>query len=242
MGIFEELFKDKNADLILVDSTLIVKFWMNILAFTTDYDLYSTILNFLTDVISLSVNLKKNAIELMHTVLTWYSNINYVKNLNTKFKNTIFESIYSHNPELFSIHYCQSIELFLRTYNSLDEDTKSDILISDIFNNMIRSAINPSKSSGYAKIWKQLFNYLAIVGSNVENVNMFVSAFISLPSDIQDSLYSHFDLDSINFDSSKSNNSKKFSASVVYSLLKSFFKYGLNEHASEKDQLRIYTI
>lgn len=242
MRILEELFKDKNSDLILVDSTLIVKIWFNILTLSTDPDLYSTILHFIADVISSAVTSKSKAIGLVHHVLVWYSEINSGKSIEDSFKNTIFEGIYDNNQELFSTHYCQSIDLFLGTFRSDAEDQESNKLVSEIFNNIMSALNKPSKSASFAKIWNELFKCLAIIGSNEENVNKFVSTFLSLPSDIQDNLYSHFDIDNINLDSSKSSSSKKFSVSVVFKLLRSFFKYGLNEKVSEKDQLRVYTI
>lgn len=69
-----------------------------------------------------------------------------------------------------------------------------------------------------------------------------MTTFLSLPGDIRDNLYTHFEIDNINLDSTKTNSQKKFTVSIIYKILRSFFRNGLNDDTNKEDQLRVYTI
>ena len=228
--ILDELFKEKNSDLIMNETALIIKMWFNILTISTDPDLASMTFRFIERIISLALNTKKKASDLVYNILLWYSDMN----------NNDYDE--KQSEILFSTHYWQSIDLFLSTFKSDAEDSESSKLVSEIFNNIMSVLNKPSKSASFAKIWNELFKCLAVIGSNENNVNKFVSTFLSLPGDIQDNLYTYFDIDNVNLDSSKNSDSKKFDVSTIYKILRSFFKYGLVEGKSRREQLRVYTI
>jgi len=172
----------------------------------------------------------------------WFSDFN---NTNQKFKElqgSIFEGLYEENSELFSSHYCQSIDLFLASFSSDSEDPEPSKLVSNIFNSIMSALTKPSKSPSFAKIWNELFKCLAIIGTNQENIDKFVSTFMSLPGDIRDSLYTHFEITNVNLDSGKESNQKKFTVSIIYKLLRSFLSTYLVDGISKEDQIRTYTI
>lgn len=242
IGMITECFSKSSADRILTDATLLIRVWFNVLTLSTDPDLYSVNLKFIEEIISSAVAAKKKANDIVHNVLVWYSDINSNKEVEEAFKGTIFDGVYENNSELFSTHYCQAIDLFLGSFKSDAEDEESNKLVSEIFNNIMSALNKPSKSASFAKIWNELFKCLAIIGSNEENVHKFVTTFLSLPGDIQDNLYTHFDIDNVNLDSAKQSNTKKFTVQIIYQILKSFFKYGLRDEVSNRDQIRVYTI
>lgn len=209
---------------------------------STDPELYQNNLKFIEKVLIQNVSNKKKANDIVHQILTWFSGFNNNKEGFESLKGTIFEGIYDENTELFSSHYCQSIDLFLASFTSDSEDAESNNLVSNIFNSIMSALNKPSKSPSFAKIWNELFKCLAIIGTNEENVDKFVSTFMSLPGEIRDNLYTHFEITNINLDSSKSKSPKKFSVRIIYKLLKTFFKHGLGDEVSKEDQIRTYTI
>jgi len=241
LNLLKECFKEK-IDSLLDDATIPIKIWFNALTLSTDPELYNIVLKFLQDIIINSLANKKKANELVHSILVWYSDLNNTKDSEDSLKGTIFEKCYEANSELFSTHYCQSIDLFLATFRADADDPNSNKLVSDIFNNIMSALNKPSKSASFAKIWNELFKCLAIIGNNEESVDKFVSTFLSLPGDIQDNLYTHFEIDNVSLDSTKKSNTKKFTVSIIYKLLKSFIKLGMKEEHQQKDQLRVYTI
>ena len=225
--ILDELFKEKNSDLIIIETALIIKMWFNILTISTDPDLaYQVCRTYYT----IGFNTKKKANDLVYNLLLWYSDMN----------NNDYDE--NQSEILFSTHNWQSIDLFLSTFKSDAENSESNKLVSEIFNNIMSVLNKSSKSASFAKIWNELFKCLAVIGSDENNVNKFVSTFISLPGDIQDNLYTYFDIDNFNLDSSKNVQSKKFNVSTIYEILRSFFKYGLVEGKFRQEQLRVYTI
>jgi hypothetical protein len=245
LSLIKECFKESNSDSVIHDATLPVRIWFNVLTLSTDTELYNSMLKFFEKVLIQSVNNKKKANDIVHNILVWFSELNENKNDPKKLKGSVFEGIYKNNSELFSTHYCQSIDLFLGTFRSESDDPQSNKLVSDIFNNIMSALNKPSKSASFAKIWNELFKCLAIIGTNESNVDKFVSTFLSLPGDIQDNLYTHFDIDNVCLDSAKnssSGNQKKFTVPIIYSILRSFFKYGLADEVHSRDQLRVYTI
>lgn len=242
LSMIKECYKESNADSLIYDATLPVRIWFNVLTLSTDVELYGITLKFLEKILTQSVSAKSKANDIVHSILVWFADINNTKNASGSLKGSIFDGLYDNNPELFSTHYCQSIDLFLATFSSDPNDSESNKLVSEIFNNIMSALNKPSKSASFAKIWNELFKCLAIIGHNEGNVDKFVSTFLSLPGDIQDNLYTHFSIDNVSMDSTNEDNHKKFSVSVIYKILRSFFKYGLTEDIESKNQLRVYTI
>ncbi|CAI2384890.1 unnamed protein product [Moneuplotes crassus] len=243
LSLIKECSKDASFDDLLIDANLPVKFWFNILTLSTDPELYSINLKFIEKVLLDSVLNKKKAHDIVHKILVWFSEFNKDnKEGFSSLKGTIFEGIYDEDPELFSSHYCQSIDLFLASFRTDSNDSDSSKLVSNIFNSIMSALNKPSKSPSYAKIWNELFKCLAIIGTNDENVDKFVSTFVSLPGDIRDNLYTHFSMDNISLDSTKQSSQRKLTVKIVYKLLRSFFKYGLQDQTSKEDLLRTYTI
>jgi hypothetical protein len=195
-------FKDKSSEPILKYSAVPIKLWFNVLSLSTDPDLYLMTLKFIEDAFSSSY-MKNKGEQLVHIILVWFSDLNSNKDINEKLKESVFEGLYDHNTELFSSHYCQAIDLFLGTFRADSDDAESNNLVSNIFTNIMSALNKPSKSASFAKIWNELFKCLAIIGNNEENVEQFVSTFLSLPGDIQDNLYTHFETNNINLNSAK---------------------------------------
>ena len=202
LSLMRECFKDKNADCMFVDATLPIKMWFNTLTLSTDPKLYILMFKFIEDIVINWLRSKK-VNELVHSVLVWYSDLNRTNDLENTLNGTIFEKIYESNPDMLSTNYCQSIDLFLANFRVETENINSNKLVSYIFNNILQALVKPSKSLCFAKIWNELFKWLAIIGSNDESVDRFVSTFLSLPDDIQDNLFTHFEIDNVSLDSTK---------------------------------------
>lgn len=178
----------------------------------------------------------------MHSVLVWYSDLSRTKDLAAALSGTIFDKVYEVNPNIFSTHYCQSIDLFLATFRAESDDANSSKLVSEIFDNILQALVKPSMSLSFAKIWNELFKCLAIIGNNDECIDRFVGTFLSLPGDVQDNLYTHFEIDNVSLDSTKKNSAKKFTVPIIYKILRSFMRNGLKDDHPQRDQLRVYTI
>lgn len=157
LNLIKECFKENNSDSFLVDATLPIRLWFNVLTLSNDPELYHLNLKFLEKILVQSMSTKKKANDIVHSILVWFSDLNNNKEAEKNLKGSIFDGLYKNNNELFSAHYCQSIDLFLACFRSDSEDAESNKLVSDIFNDIMSALNKPSKSASFAKIWNELF-------------------------------------------------------------------------------------
>jgi hypothetical protein len=130
LGLVRETSKDVQFDELLEDPRILVKFWFSILSQTTDSELYSINLKFIEKVLLNSNNNKSKAHNVVHQILVWFSELSGDKGEFDRLNGTIFEGLYQSNPEMFSAHYCQSIDLFLASFKSDSDDPDSSKLVN----------------------------------------------------------------------------------------------------------------
>ena len=105
------------------------------------------------------------------------------------------------------------------TFRAESDDANSNKLVFNIFNSILQTLVKPLMLFSLAKIWNELFKWLAIVDNNDETIDRFVGTFLSLSGNVQDNIYTHFEVNNVSLDSAKKNNTMKFTVPIIYKIL-----------------------